>query len=157
MQSRDPERIPEAIAHLESLWTRSPELRLGQLLLNYLNPDVECSSLYFMEDDELFRRLGMSNPPPPRRTQIDLSEVETVEEIHSIFASKLKFPDFYGRNWDAFWDVLTGFDCFPTRLTIVGRKNLQDCMPDQLEMLDTIFSEYKVREELKALDVQWQP
>ena len=99
----------------------------------------------------------MSDPPPPRRTQVDLSEVVTIEEIHSAFAAKLKFPDFYGGNWDAFWDVLTGFDCFPARLTIIGRKNLQESLPDQLKMLDTLFSEYETQEGMKVLDIQWNP
>nr|WP_257207653.1 barstar family protein [Bacillus cereus] len=30
------------------------------------------------------------------------------KEFYLLFKEKLEFPDFYGENWDAFWDCITG-------------------------------------------------
>lgn len=38
---------------------------------------------------------------------IDLKEVNTVQELHDLLSTKLGFPDYYGNNWDAFWDMIT--------------------------------------------------
>ena len=46
---RDPKRIPKLLIRLGELWEKYPDLRLGQLIGNY----VEGSSLYYIEDNEL--------------------------------------------------------------------------------------------------------
>jgi hypothetical protein len=38
-------------------------------LLNYLDPVSPCPELYYIEDDDPLRRLGIQNPPPVRPTQ----------------------------------------------------------------------------------------
>ncbi|MBK1884233.1 hypothetical protein JIN85_17570 [Luteolibacter pohnpeiensis] len=47
---------------LGDVWKRHTELRLTQLILNYLHPEVQCSQLYDLEDDELLRRLRVAPP-----------------------------------------------------------------------------------------------
>jgi ribonuclease inhibitor len=141
MESRDPDRIPEVLELLGDVWKRHPELRLTQLILNYLHPEVQCPQLYGLEDDELLRRLGVLNPPPVRRVVVDLAGISSEREIHQVFASTLRFPDFYGANWDAFWDVLTGFDCFPRRLTIAGIDHLRSEFPDALSKMERCFND----------------
>ena len=37
---------------------------------------------------------------------VDMSSAETPEELHTILAESLGFPDYYGKNWDAFWDIV---------------------------------------------------
>lgn len=51
---RDPKRIEKVLAVLRARWLMTPDLRLGQLLIN-LSADLE--DLYFCEEDELVRRL----------------------------------------------------------------------------------------------------
>ena len=41
---------------------------------------------------------------------IDCSEINNKKELHEQFKTKLNFPEYYGMNWDAFWDCLL-FDC----------------------------------------------
>ena len=48
----------------------------------------------------------------PPEVEIDLSGVTSERDVHEAFARSLHFPDFYGHNWDAFWDVLCCFDVF---------------------------------------------
>lgn len=38
---------------------------------------------------------------------VDFQDVKHYLEIHTILKEGLCFPDYYGRNWDAFWDCLT--------------------------------------------------
>jgi len=49
---RDPERIQRILRRLEAVWELNPDLRLGQLLLNVVNPD-DFNSLWNLEDDVL--------------------------------------------------------------------------------------------------------
>lgn len=47
---RDPNRINDMITIVEDYWTRYPDLRLGQLLLNCV---PESKDLYYVEDENL--------------------------------------------------------------------------------------------------------
>ena len=51
---------------------------------------------------------------------IDLSTVSSREDLHAALANALDFPDFYGRNWAAFWDAITGLVEMPRRLVLKG-------------------------------------
>ena len=42
---------------------------------------------------------------------------------------ELNFPEFYGMNWDAFWDTITGLVELPERVTIKGWNNLAAVLP----------------------------
>lgn len=42
--------------------------------------------------------------------QINLKNCKTKNDIFYEFEKKLKFPDFWGKNWDAFYDCLTDKD-----------------------------------------------
>jgi ribonuclease inhibitor len=61
--------------------------------------------------------------------EIDLSDVTSPEQLHSRLAQSLNFPDFYGRNWDAFWDSITGLVTMPRHLRFVGWLSLRDRLP----------------------------
>lgn len=55
---RDPNRIPDILAKVELLWKDSPDLRLMQLLMNVIGSEAPCPQLYYLEDDELRKKLG---------------------------------------------------------------------------------------------------
>ena len=38
---------------------------------------------------------------------VSLKAVSTKDELHQRLAQALSFPDYYGQNWDAFWDCIT--------------------------------------------------
>jgi hypothetical protein len=52
-QMRNPDRIPVILGHLEQLWERYPDLRLGQLILNVFGR----TDFYAIEDEELISRM----------------------------------------------------------------------------------------------------
>jgi hypothetical protein len=54
--------------------------------------------------------------------QIEIKEGMGMDEIHSLLASALCFPDYYGKNWDAFDECINDDDASnpPERLIILG-------------------------------------
>lgn len=38
---------------------------------------------------------------------LDFTNVKNYYEIHQVIEKELDFPDYYGANWDAFWDCAT--------------------------------------------------
>ena len=50
---------------------------------------------------------------------IEGSEIESREQFHELLKERLDFPEYYGKNLDALWDVLTGYVEYP--LTLVWR------------------------------------
>lgn len=43
--------------------------------------------------------------------EIDCSKIKTFRDLHDEFDEKFGFPDFYGRNMDAWIDCMTSLDC----------------------------------------------
>ena len=63
---RDPGRIDQILDLLREVWTRSPDLRLGQLIVNAVRPRDPCPEVFAIEDTVLARRLErMLEDPPP--------------------------------------------------------------------------------------------
>jgi len=56
---RDSARIDHALATLRQVWSESPDLRLGQLLVNAIRPDEPCPEVFYVEDDVLLDRLNV--------------------------------------------------------------------------------------------------
>ena len=45
--------------------------------------------------------------PAAQAVKVTLEAVSTKDELHERLAQALRFPDYYGRNWDAFRDCIT--------------------------------------------------
>jgi RNAse (barnase) inhibitor barstar len=56
---------------------------------------------------------------------IDVTNVQSANELHLLLKEKLEFPNFYGENWDAFWDAITGLVSLPDKLIFVGWADLE--------------------------------
>ncbi len=56
---------------------------------------------------------------------LDFSKAEHHLEIHKIIKAELDFPDYYGCNWDAFWDCLTDMVGRPVNIKIIGIENIE--------------------------------
>ena len=50
---RDPVRIDDVLAALRAAWAESPDLRLGQLIVNAVRPTNPCPEVFYTEDDAL--------------------------------------------------------------------------------------------------------
>ena len=51
---------------------------------------------------------------------IDITEISDSKELQLVLKKELGFPDFYGLNWDAFWDAITGLVELPDKLVLIG-------------------------------------
>ena len=62
---------------------------------------------------------------------LDFTDVKGYYDLHAIIKTELDFPDYYGANWDAFWDCITDMIASPDDLNI------------EVIGLDKIYSKYK--------------
>ncbi len=51
---------------------------------------------------------------------VDLSEIASIDHLHRMLYEALDFPGWYGMNWDAFWDSITGLVDMPEQLQLIG-------------------------------------
>ena len=86
-------------------------------------------------------RRGCVSNMPMRKISIDVSSVRTKQELHEVLASELSFPSFYGKNWDAFWDTITGLVEMPQVLEIRGLDALARALPKDAAQLITCLND----------------
>jgi ribonuclease inhibitor len=60
------------------------------------------------------------NLPRPVMVDVDFTGCTSERSVHMRFAKALGFPEFYGCNWSAFWDAITGLAPMPERLVVRG-------------------------------------
>jgi len=74
-----------------------------------------------------------------KRAVLDFSGCQYLNELHERIQVALEFPDYYGKNLDAFWDCINR-DCDIDFVTIVGSstvaKELQPTMQEILAMFE---------------------
>ncbi len=54
---RDPRRIRTILYTLGEYWHKTPDLRLGQLILGAVSPSTACPELFYIEDEDLLAKL----------------------------------------------------------------------------------------------------
>jgi len=86
---------------------------------------------------------------------INLKEVNSSQELHSLLSANLGFPDWYGNNWDAFWDLITDTESvkMPDRLILVGFKELSEKLPRDTQLLQQCFLDMKEKYSSIACEV----
>ncbi|PDZ72505.1 barnase inhibitor [Bacillus pseudomycoides] len=73
---------------------------------------------------------------------IDVSNIKKAEELHLLLKEKLEFPDFYGENWNAFWDAITGLVELPDKLELIGWTILQKKLPYDATLMKECLIDY---------------
>ena len=71
---------------------------------------------------------------------IDLSDINSPRQLHAALASALGFPSFYGMNWDAFWDAITGLVDMPQQLELRGWQDFATRLPVDATTLQRILA-----------------
>ena len=66
-----------------------------------------------------------------------VSDATSAQSPHEKLAAALGFPDYYGKNWDAFWDCIRDPDqaTMPQRLVIQGFGVLRERLPREADLL----------------------
>ncbi len=85
--------------------------------------------------------LGVSAPMSSQAEQIEveLADVQSVEQLHELLAEWLEFPHYYGKNWDAFWDIITEPYRLPHLLRFTGWTAFQRRLPEAAQQLQELL------------------
>uniref|UniRef100_UPI003FEF652F barstar family protein n=1 Tax=Candidatus Fimivicinus sp. TaxID=3056640 RepID=UPI003FEF652F len=74
-----------------------------------------------------------------KEINLDFTGVKTLWELHERIRIAFDFPEWYGKNWDAFWDLLSE-PRDETMVTVRGLKmlpkELQPCGKKVIELLE---------------------
>lgn len=71
----------------------------------------------------------------PEVIEIDLSAVTTSDELQRLLMDRLGFPGWYGCNWNAFWDAITGLVAMPRRLRLIEWAGFAARLPDDARLM----------------------
>ncbi|MDR1629801.1 MAG: barstar family protein [Oscillospiraceae bacterium] len=69
---------------------------------------------------------------------IDFTGCNHVQEVHLIIKEKLEFPDWYGENIDALWDLLTGY-IDPCDIYLEGCQSVAPDLIPYIKKIKNIF------------------
>ena len=73
---------------------------------------------------------------------LDLSGCQYVSELHERIEKALNFPEYYGRNLDAFWDCIN-HECDVNFVTIVGIDTVAENLKPTVQIILNMLEENK--------------
>ena len=71
---------------------------------------------------------------------LDLTGCKSLGEMHLRIRDAFHFPDFYGQNWDAFWDLIRT-ECDAERIVVRGGNTVPQDLAPSVEMLYRLLRE----------------
>ena len=74
---------------------------------------------------------------------LDFRNVKNYTDMHRIIKRELDFPDYYGRNMDAFWDCMTDMVDDPIHIEILGLDTLRQKCGEKASILVETLRELK--------------
>lgn len=63
-------------------------------------------------------------------------------EIHERIREAFNFPEWYGRNWDAFWDLLWS-ECDADKVEILGESTLPEKFKYDIDIMHRVLEDNK--------------
>ena len=74
---------------------------------------------------------------------VDFTRVKYYLEMHAVIEKSLDFPDYYGCNWDAFWDCLSDMRGDPVHIEIIGIEVIERKFGNAAEKMIGILKRFK--------------
>lgn len=74
--------------------------------------------------------------------KLEFKGIMTTQQLHQYLSQKLFFPHFYGNNWDAFWDSITGIVELPQQIDIYDFNYLNQSLPRDAGMFKDCIDDY---------------
>lgn len=71
---------------------------------------------------------------------LDLTGCKSLYEIHEKIRVAFDFPEWYGKNWSAFWDLLWS-ECDADRVIIRGEATLPDSYAKHIDILHSVLDD----------------
>ncbi|PKA14331.1 barstar family protein [Leptospira haakeii] len=80
-----------------------------------------------------------------KKIELNLATVQSREELHKLLAKTFSFPEFYGNNFDAFWDCINDPDLsvMLEELHIYGISQLEQTLQGEKPKLISCLLEYQ--------------
>ena len=74
---------------------------------------------------------------------VDFTNVKYYLEMHAVIEKSLDFPDYYGCNWDAFWDCLNDMYGTSIHIEIIGIEVIERKFVNAAEKMIEILKRFK--------------
>ncbi len=74
---------------------------------------------------------------------LDFSNVRYYSEMQKVIKEEFDFPDYYGENWDAFWDCLTDMTGREIHIKIIGLERIERKFGSEIQTMIDILKEFK--------------
>ena len=88
---------------------------------------------------------------PMKKVKLAGKAIRSLDEFYGEIAKKLRFPDYFGRNLDALWDVLTTDVKGPVELAWEDSEASKKSMGKDFEKVATLLGDVgKEREDFKV-------
>jgi RNAse (barnase) inhibitor barstar len=84
-----------------------------------------------------------------------VGNVSRADELHQRLMTALDFPAFYGRNWDAFWDSITGLVEMPRILRLEGWLDLAVHLPRDAQLMKECLEKMQREDPEHAAKVEY--
>ncbi|EAC6223013.1 barnase inhibitor [Listeria monocytogenes] len=91
-----------------------------------------------------------------KEVTIDLKKVSTKEELQILLKRNLDFPDYYGINWDAFWDTITGVVELPDKIIFENWLDLEESIPDEANSLKEMLENFNKKCPMMKTEVEYK-
>ncbi|MBC1917088.1 barstar family protein [Listeria seeligeri] len=73
---------------------------------------------------------------------INLNNVTNKNELQVLLKDSLDFPEFYGENWDAFWDTITCLVELPEKIIFEQWSVFANLLPEEAIKLTSILEAF---------------
>jgi RNAse (barnase) inhibitor barstar len=87
--------------------------------------------------------------------KIDVTNVNNSDQLHSLLKKSLDFPDFYGMNWDAFWDAITGLVEMPKKLIFIGWESVEKAVPNDAILMKNLLKKLNEKHPSWGCEVEY--
>lgn len=110
--------------------------------------EIESDVISFYDYDGNFHKIDFEGKPlafekyAPKVITIDVSKVNNSKEFQALLKSSLGMPEFYGMNWDAFWDGITGLIEMPDVLELQGWHIYKKKQSKDAKIFEEIMKKY---------------
>jgi RNAse (barnase) inhibitor barstar len=91
----------------------------------------------------------------PEKLVLDFGQIASAEELHDLLITSLKLPNYYGRNWDAFWDVIASGGVLPNQLYLIGWSKFESRLPREAKMMQQCLTDYQNEKSLSPFKVDY--
>jgi len=93
------------------------------------------SKWYESEEEKAFKVI------PEHPIKLDFTGCNRIMQFHEILKEQLGLPEYYGKNWDALWDLMRDYRSYSTIIEIYGLNDLPKELQPAVENMFDVFDD----------------